>query len=111
MWIIALSQPLSYLPWAGPIWGAMLVYTLVMARRAETAPIEIPALLRSLGLSSTSVAKAKRAQSGLRLLVIGILAGVPLVLRAPQMGSAAVFVLVSAALALGATVWSNSSAS
>ena len=100
LWIVAATQPGSYLPWAGSIYGGLMVYAIVMARRSWVAPIEIPRLLRSLPLAKSQIARAKGAAAFLRIALIALLGGVPLFLRAPQLTSAAIFVGLSSALAL-----------
>lgn len=98
LWIVAASQPASYLPWAGAFFGAIIVYAYVMAKRAQSAPVELPALLATLPISSKSIAAAKNHMSGLRLGFIAIAGGIPMIVRAPDRLSAAIFVVLSTTL-------------
>lgn len=100
LWIVAATQPDSYLPWAGSIYGGLVVYAIVMARRSWTPPVEIPRLLRTLPIGPAQISRAKGAQVVLRMLFIGILGGIPVVLRAPEILSAVIWVGLSTLLAL-----------
>jgi hypothetical protein len=100
LWIIAGTQPEAYLPWGGSIFGGLVVYTLVMARRTWVAPIEIPQLLHTLPIGAKQIAKSKRAQVLLRLLLVVVLGGVPLILCASEVMSAAILVALSSLLSM-----------
>lgn len=102
VWIVAASQPASYLPWAGAFFGAIMVYAYLMAKRAQSAPVELPALIATLAISPKDVSAAKNRMAILRIGFIAIVAGIPMVLRAPDPLSTAIFVVLSTALiALG----------
>ncbi len=107
LWIVAVTQPSSYLPWAGSIYGGLVVYAIVMARRSWTAPVEIPRLLRTLPFAPSQISRAKGAQALLRILFIALLGGLPLLLRAPQIASAAILVGLSSAVALALSLRSE----
>jgi hypothetical protein len=92
LWIVAATQPAAYLPWGGSIFGGLAVYGLVMARRSWVPPIEIPRLLRSLPIGPRQVARSKGAPVLLRLLLLVLLGGLPLIWRAPDVLSAAILV-------------------
>ncbi len=98
IWIVAASQPLSYLPWAGSFLGAILVYAILMARRAQSEPVEIPRLISTLAIRRGEVAGAKNLLSSLRIALIALTAGPLLIARAPDPLSAAIFVLLASAL-------------
>ncbi len=100
LWIVAASQPSGYLAWAGAIYGGLLVYTLVMAKRSLVAPIEIPALLATLPISKEEAAKGKLAPASLRLFVVCVLGGIPMVLRAPQLPEIALFLALATGIAV-----------
>lgn len=100
LWVIAGTRPESYLPWGGSIFGILVVYAVVMARRSWTPPIEIPRLLRTLAISPRQTSLAKGAQALLRILVISIFGGLPLILRAPEVANAAILVGLSSVMAL-----------
>lgn len=104
IWIVAASQPASYLPWAGAFFGAILAYSVVMARRAQSEPVEIPRLLATLPLAPGDVTSAKNALSGLRIGLIVVTAAPLLVARAPDRLSAGIFVALAAGLALLASL-------
>lgn len=99
-WIVAITQPQAYLPWGGSLFGALAVYGLVMARRSWVAPIEIPRLLRSLPMGTRQIARSKGAHVFLRLLLLVLLAGLPLMARAPDLASAAILVGLSSLMSL-----------
>lgn len=100
LWIVSATQPLAYLPWGGSIYGGLVVYALVMARRTWVTPVEILRLLRTLPIGNAEVARAKGAQVLLRVLILIALGGVPIVLRAPELTSAAILVALSSLLGL-----------
>lgn len=100
LWIIAGTRPESYLAWAGAIFGVLAVYAIVMARRSWTQPIEIPRLLRTLAIGAGQIRFSKGAGAMLRILMIAILGGVPVIARAPELASAAILVVLSSILAL-----------
>lgn len=100
LWIVAASRPESYLPWGGAFFAGLLVYAVVMARRIETQPVEIPTLIKVLALSHADIRAAKRSQNLLRITFIVVLGGLPLILAAPQQLSTAIFVVVTSLLAI-----------
>ncbi len=100
LWIVAGTQPTGYLPWAGSIYGGLIVYAIVMAHRSWVAPVEIPRLLRTLAIGHSQISRAKGSQVFLRILFIAVLGGIPVVLRAPEMLSAVIWVGLSTLLAL-----------
>jgi hypothetical protein len=100
LWIVAATQPQAYLPWGGSIFGGLAVYGLVMARRTWTTPIEIPRLLRSLPIGTKQIARSKGAHVLLRLLLLVLLGGLPLIWRAPDLASTAILVGLSSGMSL-----------
>ena len=96
LWIVAAIQPDRYLPWGGALYGGLLVYAMVMARRTWVSPVEIPQLLRALPLSPKQVARAKNLQAILRILMVGVFGGAPIVFRAPDLASTGIFVVLGA---------------
>lgn len=107
LWLIAGTRPESYLPWAGSIFGLLMVYAIVMARRSWARPIEIPRLLRTLAISPRQISLSKGTEALLRIVVIAILGGIPLTLRAPEVASAAILVGLSSVMALAFSVRSR----
>jgi len=102
LWIVAGTRPDGYLAWGGSLLTGLLVYSVVMARRTMSEPVEITAFLRTLPVSSQAVSSAKVAAALVRVATVGILGAVPLLLRAPDQGGAAIF--AGAALALAVLV-------
>lgn len=100
LWIVAGTEPAAYLAWGGSILAGLMVYSLVMAKRYLSEPVEIPGLIRSLPISSEAAIAAKTAAAQLRIGVIAVLGGVPLLLQAPDLAGTAVFVAVVTVLAL-----------
>ncbi len=103
LWIVAATQPDAYLAWGGSILAGLLVYALLMARRYLVEPVEIPALLRALPITKQAAIKAKTGAAQLRIGVITVVGGVPLLAGASDLVGTAVFVAVVAALALVAS--------
>ena len=101
-----MTVPQAYLAWGGSILAGLLVYSLVMARRSLVEPVEIPALMRTLPVTTNAAIAAKVAAALLRITTIAVLGGLPLVLRAPDMLGTVVFVGASVTLAIFASsVW------
>jgi hypothetical protein len=68
LWIAAASGGAGAQAGELSVLAALAAYAALMARRSLEAPTEIPRLLATLPLSSSSAASAKRALAGLRAL-------------------------------------------
>lgn len=107
LWIFAAVRPDSVYVWSGAILGCLAVYSVIMARRLVSPPVENPRYLRTLAVKSSDVSGAKRSQVLLRAIVFTAVGGAPLVVVASEPILAAVIVagafLVSVAGGFAAT--------
>lgn len=92
LWIVAGVQPDEYWSWAGAALGGLCVYIVLMARRSVSEPTEIPRLLATLSIPPSEIVSSKRLLLWLRVLLLVVLAGIPLALRAPELLGAAILV-------------------
>ncbi len=100
LWIVAATKPSAYLAWGGSLLLVLLAYAVVMARRTLLEPIEIPSLLRTLPVAHTKAISAKWALAQLRIGMIVLLGGIPLLLRAPDFQGAGALLVFTTLLAL-----------
>ncbi len=99
-WILAIARPASVHAWTAAILGGLAVYSVIMARRLVSPPIELPRFARTLAISRADATAAKSGQAILRAVVWIGAGGAPLIALSSERLIAALIIGACALISL-----------
>ncbi|MCG8420540.1 MAG: hypothetical protein MJE77_21605 [Proteobacteria bacterium] len=100
LWILATVNPYDVVLWAAVVSGGLGVYSVIMARRTTSPPIEHPQLLSTLPISPRAIRAAKRMHVTEWVTVYILLGVIPVILRAHNTVMAAILLGAVASVTL-----------